>query len=305
MGCFKPNQAYRGPGGEIVFDRVKSLSKISFLLPCGQCIGCRMSKANEWGIRCMHEARMHPHSCFVTLTYNDDFLPDGMSLCKRDLQLFMKRLRKAREPSKIRFFAGAEYGDDNNRPHYHLLLFNVCFADQRFHGKNKRGEDLFTSQELSDLWLRQGFCTIGAVTMDSAVYCAKYALKKIGGDRAYEHYQFFDESGNTALREPEFALMSRRPGLGMSYYDKYGQEVRDNDNVIVGGRKAAVPRFYDTKTELASPATPGMIDKSVYGRIKALRKRKAVLAKADNTPERLRVKEVIAVAAARKKERKL
>ena len=119
----------------------------------------------------------------MTLTYDTKFLPPGGSVSLRDVQLFMKRLRKAKEPSKLRFFLGAEYGDENRRPHYHAILFNCGFSDKLFFGRNGRGEPLFTSAELSRCWSIDGepigHCTIGAVTFDSAVYCAKYALKQI------------------------------------------------------------------------------------------------------------------------------
>lgn len=306
MSCVKPLEAWRGSGGAIVFDRKKSTTKVPFQLPCGRCIGCRLEKARQWGMRCMHEKRMHARSCYVTLTYNDEFLPDGGTLVKRDLQLFMKRLRKARQPEKIRFFAGGEYGDTNKRPHYHLLLFGCDFPDVRHHGRNMRGEPLYTSAELAELWF-QGFNTIGEVTFDSAVYCAKYALKKVNGEYAWQHYEFIDESGVVYDRQPEFALMSRRPGIGSDYYAKYGNEIRDLDSVVFNGRTVRPPRFYDTRSEaMQEPLSDGaLIDNRPLAVHKRERKRLALLNKADNTPERLLVKEKLMQIAADKKERKL
>jgi len=231
---------------------------------------------------------------YVTLTYNDEFVPMGNSLVLRDLQLFMKKLRKAREPSKVRFFAGGEYGESNGRPHYHLLLFNCGFPDKLFHTNNKRGEPLFRSAELEKLW-GMGFCTIGDVTFDSAVYCAKYALKKVTGEAAAEHYTFYDDDGVVYERVPEFAVMSRRPGIGATYYERYGNEIAAHDSVVINGREVKPARFYDTRTEVEYPVQ--------YVDNKRSRKRAAVLNKADNTPERLRVKEKIMVYAAEKKEK--
>nr|UQB76418.1 replication associated protein [Flumine microvirus 29] len=281
----------------ITFDINKSATRISFGLPCGRCIGCRLEKARQWGVRCLHEKKMHADSCYVTLTYNDECVPEGNTLVVRDLQLFMKRLRKSREPAKVRFFAGGEYGETNYRPHYHVLLFGCGFPDKLFHTNNKRGEPLFISKELQDLW-GLGFCTIGDVTFDSAVYCAKYALKKVTGEAAYAHYNIIDEDG-VVLQEriPEFALMSRRPGIGAGYYEKFGEEVRCHDNVIVNGLEVRPPRFYDTRSEL--------LDGPLFDLNKRKRKRLAVLSKADNTAERLRVKEKLMILAAEKKERKL
>lgn len=304
MSCVKPLKAYwRSRSRDaITFDINKSATRISFALPCGRCIGCRLEKARQWGVRCLHEKKMWKHNAFVTLTYNDKFLPLGGTLELRDLQLFMKRLRKARNSCKenpIRFFAGGEYGETNRRPHYHLLLFNCGFGDQLFHTYNKRGEALYTSKELDGFWSVDGecmgHCTIGEVTFDSAVYCAKYALKKVTGDAAAEHYAVFDSDGVVYDRRPEFAVMSRRPGIGAGYYEKFGQEVRDHDSIIVNGHEVRPPRFYDTRSEC--------IDNALFNLNKRKRKRLSVLNRADNTEERLRVKEVLMITAAKKKER--
>lgn len=299
MSCVRPLTAYwRSPvRGSITFDRVQSATKIPFKLPCGRCIGCRLEKARQWGIRCMHEAKMWPRNSYVTLTYKD--MPVGNSLQLTDLQLFMKKLRERRDRAgkgKVRFFAGGEYGEENKRPHYHLLLFNCDFPDMRFLTKNKRGEDLFSSKELEEIW-PQGFNTIGAVTFDSCVYCAKYALKKISGDRAAEHYSWYDEDGVCYERRPEFAVMSLKPGIGSGYYERFGAEVRDHDSVVVNGREVRPPRFYDVRSE--------SLDESLFLQHKRKRKRLAVLNRADNTDERLRVKERLMEIAAEKKERKL
>lgn len=288
-----------------------------------------MDKANEWGLRCMHEAKLYKQNSFVTLTYNDKFLPPGGSVSLRDVQLFMKRLRFHKnavyeelgaderkvffpDGPKVRFFLGAEYGDENRRPHYHALLFNCGFGDKRPFGKNARGEVLYISDELSRLWSvdgeTMGHCTIGAVTLESACYCAKYAFKKIvitdaspqeARERWERHYVVYDGDGQVFERDPEFAVMSRRPGIGSGYYEKFGAEVRVHDNVRLDGRFVRPPRFYDTRSERE--------DSERFAVVKAARKRAAVkdVVKADNTPERLRVKERIAKIAANQKERKL
>ena len=93
-------------------------------VPCGKCIASRIQKRNELTMRCLHELSYHDSSSFVTLTYNDDSLPDNSSLRKRDLQLFFKRLRKAVLPVRIRYFACGEYGDNSHRPQ-HTVYYHV------------------------------------------------------------------------------------------------------------------------------------------------------------------------------------
>ncbi|UDN67744.1 replication initiator protein [robinz microvirus RP_106] len=312
MSCVAPLKAYWTSRARdaLTFDSVKSLNKISFPLPCGRCIGCRMEKARQWGLRCLHEKKMWEHNHYVTLTYNDESLPPGGSVCLRDVQLFMKRLRKAKGSTKdnpLRFFLGAEYGEDNRRPHYHALMFNLPLHDRLFYTNNKRGEPLYTSNELSSIW-GLGFVTIGEVTFDSAVYCAKYAMKKLNVSShssdaavaAYKlRYEVYDEFGEVFERSPEFAVMSRRPGIGAKYYSCYGSEIRAHDNVVVSGRPCRPPRFYDERSKVVAPER--------FEVVKAQRKAASVkdAVKADNTPERLRVKEKLLLDAAVKKERKL
>nr|QJB19253.1 MAG: replication initiator protein [Microvirus sp.] len=315
MSCFHPLKAFWRSASRdaITFDATKSATKIPFQLPCGRCIGCRMEKARQWGLRCMNEAKCWPSNYYVTMTYNSEYMPPGGSVSLRDVQLFMKRLRKhfnSNKDNPVRFFLGAEYGEDNRRPHYHALLFNVQFDDLRLHGYNGRGEPLYTSATMSRLWGDDmgtfGFVTLGAVTFESAVYCAKYALKQI---KLSEHsteaarqewekrYVVYDADGIVYERDREFAVMSRRPGIGAPYYEKYGQEIRNHDNMVVNGRTVRPPRYYDTKSDA--------IDPDRFAAVKKDRKRLAVLSKPDNTPERLEVKEKLAEIAASKQERKL
>ena len=104
-------------------------------IPCGKCIGCRLDYSRTWADRCMLESQYHKNNWFLTLTYDNDHLPEQRpgspvhSLQKRDMQLFMKRLRKRFPNDKIRFFGCGEYGSKSCRPHYHLLLFGVPFED--------------------------------------------------------------------------------------------------------------------------------------------------------------------------------
>lgn len=319
MSCVRPLDGFRVTGGRVlVVERGArppraATTRVRIPIPCGKCIGCRMSKAQDWAVRCLHEKKMWPHSCFVTLTYSDDFLPKGGSLVLRDLQLFMKRLRKrksANADNPIRYFIGGEYGEQNGRPHYHALLFNCSFGDMVRIGVNARGEPLFTSAELSSLWSvdgePMGYCTIGEVTFESALYCAKYALKKITGDAAYDYYQVYDENGEVFSREPEFAVQSKRPGLGGFFFDKFFDEIMNNDSVLVSGREVRVPRYYTERSKVRLQHDENAaFCKCLECSNKRLRKSRARANAADNTPERLGVKEKLMLISAKEKEKKL
>src|SRR4051812_44934530 len=102
MPCYYPQSAYRTSTGSVTFSRAASLSGEKFDLPCGQCIGCRLERSRQWAMRLVHEKKLHSHSSFITLTYDDKNLPLGGTLIKRDFQLFMKRLRKC-QSNPLRF----------------------------------------------------------------------------------------------------------------------------------------------------------------------------------------------------------
>nr|CDL65959.1 unnamed protein product [uncultured bacterium] len=148
----------------------------------------------------------HIESCFITLTYNDDNLPYDVfsplpSLCKRDVQLFMKRLRKMFSYKQIRFYLCGEYGEQTHRPHYHAIIFGHDFnADTDFHGSSKT---------LEHLW-QFGNNYVGQCNPKTIQYVAGYVTKK-----------YVNKKRDTIT--PEFTLMSRRPGIGFYALNSYEQ----------------------------------------------------------------------------------
>lgn len=253
-------------------------------VPCGQCIGCRLEKSRQWAIRCVHEAQMNEENIFITLTYNNENLPKDKSLNKRHLQLFMKRLRKHTGPG-VRFYACGEYGEKFKRPHYHACIFNYKFKDQKI-WKTTRGVTLYTSETLDKIW-GKGFTTIGDVTFESAAYVARYVTKKINGEKALEHYNEIDKTTGEIITEriPEFTNMSRRPGIGKTWFDKYKTEVYPSDFVIMRNQKIKPAKYYDTIYDKEAPEK--------LMKVKRKRRDKAKAKEQDNTWDRLDTKKKV------------
>jgi hypothetical protein len=257
MGCDTPLKAYRSQEFNpetgryrMTFNSKNSLSGTPIKVPCGRCTGCKLEKARQWAVRCENEAQMHPENCWITLTYDRAHLPVDYSVHPRVMQLFFKKLRKSIAPKKIRFYLGAEYGDLNLRPHYHIIIFNHDFNDKIFYEKTPQGHELFTSKSLDLLW-GNGLATIGAVTFQTAGYTARYSTKKITGPKASDHYLREHPDHHFICRvRPEFSLMSRGGrggggGIGSPYLAKYKTEIYQSDEVMSNGRPARPPRFYD------------------------------------------------------------
>lgn len=301
MPCYAPLTGFYskevGKSGKrgITFDRNASFSGQSLKLPCGQCIGCRLERSRQWAVRCVHENQMHADSCFLTLTYDDENLPIGGTLVKSHLSAFVKRLHNRLLRSRgfgVRFYGCGEYGEQYGRPHYHVLIFGYDFSDKKFFQKNSRGENLYVSNELRELW-PQGHSSIGAVTFDSAAYVARYIMKKVTGDFAQDYYDVMTSDGEIVSRVPEFTNMSRRPGIGMTWYKKFGSHAFKWDSVVINGKEVRPPRYYDTQYEVVDAVHMKML--------KRKRKRMAVSHKDDNTPERRRVREIVQYARSTKR----
>jgi len=218
--------------------------KQNIQIPCGRCLGCKTRRSQEWAARVMHEARYHEHTLFVTLTYDPEHLPKNGHLVPRDLQLFLKKLRKAAATghqhiigNRVRYLASGEYGDIFGRPHYHAILFGIGFRDEQIATK-----DLKRSPTLEALW-GMGTANYGQVTMASAAYVAGYTAKKLGSTHC-------DSDG--VVLEPPFLRVSTRPGIGADYAHRYASDFRMG-SLVVDGEHRAMPRYYKKLLETHRP----------------------------------------------------
>lgn len=196
---------------------IKPFLKGALPLPCGQCMPCRINKRRVWTTRLTLELYQHREAAFVTLTYAPEHLPADGSVSKRELQLFMKRLRFAVAPAELRFFGVGEYGERTGRAHYHVLLYGI-------------GAD--SSSVIQAAW-PFGHIHVGSVTKESCGYCAGYVTKKltIKGDPRLQG------------REPEFCLMSRKPGIGAKAAEQIGEQmVRTSGAAQWINREGDVPK---------------------------------------------------------------
>lgn len=270
-------------------EKIKSLLNLSsnsnytyLKLPCGQCIGCRLDRAHQWAVRCMHEAKTSTACAFITLTFGEEqtyeyFRKKGYSKKEAKLktnqliwsldvgtfQKFMKRLRKKVAPLRVRFFHVGEYGTKKCRAHHHALIFGYDFPDKIKHSYKKleNGQFLeyYISPMLSKLW-PFGFHIIGDVTQESADYCARYCTKKVNGQLKDSYYNG---------RKPEYLTMSRNPGIGYEWFKMYGMtDVYPQDFMLDKKKHKVRPaRYYDKLFDIENPEE--------FAKIKAIREMKA------------------------------
>lgn len=235
---------------------------------------------------------MHRANCFLTLTYNNENLPGDGSLRLEDWQLFVRRVRK--NLGAFRYLHCGEYGEENFRPHYHACVFGLDFSSDRFVYKVDRGNTLWRSPTLESLW-PLGFATIGGLSFQSAAYVARYVMKKATGPLAEKRYSRLNpETGEVWQVKPEYVTMSRRPGLGSTWFDRYQSDVFPSDEVVHEGRRYRPPRFYSSK-----------LPEKELEEVKVKRRRLVEQRKEDLTPERLSVRERSADARLRQYKRDL
>ena len=228
---------------------------------CGKCPACKIRRVQDWVFRLRQEEKSSFSSYFVTLTYGPMYIPitkNGfMTLVKKDLQLYFKRLRKLeaqkvhvsskiainrkgkytklKKPKKefitlynqkIKYYACGEYGGQTNRPHYHIILLNVI---------NKQNIEKAWTIDNKEI----GITDIGTVTQASIAYTCKYIDKP---KRIPMHKR--DD------RLKEFSIMSL--GIGSNYITdqtiEYHHRQIDNNYIIQdGGQKHPLPKYYRDK----------------------------------------------------------
>lgn len=255
------------------------------MIPCGQCISCRLNKSRDWANRVMCEASEYENNYFITLTYSDEYLPikriyneetgeiiTGFTLKKEDLEKFNHDLRQYWERkfkhTGIRYYECGEYGSSENteRPHYHCIIFNLPYLnDLKLYKANAIGDNLYTSETITKIW-KKGYVVIGEVTWDSAAYVARYVMKKKYGKAADEYYR-------SQAKIPEFTTMSRMPGIGRNYYEDNKMRIYTTDEVFIKGRDKVIStkpsKYFDRLFEQDKP--------DLYKEIKKSREKKNIL----------------------------
>lgn len=268
MTCIDPVYI-RDPDNKRIWMRVK----------CGGCRTCLLARARDMSLRGSHELRYHDEACFLTLTYDDFYLPVNRgnipSLCPPHLQLFLKRLRKAVYPVIIKYIACGEYGSITARPHYHLIIYGCDFrsSDLTFdsdpnivtsiHDPNSlsTSSNAYCSTLLSSLWT-YGKHHISSVTPASISYVCQYSLKKVRGKLAkklsYELGQY-----------PEFIRVSR--GIGSRWCDEFSSDFSKSDEIIMDNKKYKTPRYYLLRLKKKNPE---LFEKLVEARTEHIKKMK-------------------------------
>lgn len=208
-------------------------------VPCGKCEACQHNRTVEWVQRIQDEFQFSRNGVFLTLTYNDENLPQYVN--KEDVQKFFKRLRKRCEPSSIkglhnsryrplRYFLTSEYGPLHNRPHYHAIVMDIIPIEDNYPDIRKLYEVLEKSWGL-------GFIYVEPITVGNCHYVVDYMVKDFHEDLPYE------------LKQTLFNLKSN--GLGLKFIsdeqNKFNLGNRSDFRIPSESGKRNMPRYYKEK----------------------------------------------------------
>lgn len=252
------------------------------LVPCGHCVGCSSDISRDWSYRMLMEKAVSKNAWFLTLTYDDEHIPSDHQLDKSHLDDFIKKLRNYYYDlglDNIRYYACGEYGSKTVRPHYHMIVYNIPLTPMEFNlfgvsppsevyknkvvGTSLDKTPLYQIDFINNLW-NNGYVVIGEVTQASCAYVARYVNKKrLSGVKNEE----LKENGIT----PEFNCMSRMPGIGVGYYEKYRQEILGKKlDFYIGSSRISVGRSFEKWLEKYHPEEMNRykelkIKKALYG----------------------------------------
>lgn len=240
MACLQPLTAWQTQKPNALGKRPVSLTKERphgtehLLLPCGSCLACRTARARAWAIRNHMEAQQHQHATFTTLTYDDTHLPPTLS--RRDLSLFLKRLRR-HTPARLRFFACGEYGAQTDRPHYHAILYGASALELR--------------HPIQENW-NLGYTYTTPATDAAIAYVAGYVTKKLDTIRNLTDVKYDPLKKAFVKHVPPFLQMSCKPhGIGGTAREHAASW---RSFAIHNGHIVPVPRYYqDAWKKTATP----------------------------------------------------
>lgn len=221
------------------------------VFPCGKCLFCRVNVASMWQHRILLESTSHKENTFLTVTFDDDNLPDPPTLDKEEVKKYLKRLRRRVEPRMVRYFCAGEYGEINRRPHYHFAIF---------------GLDPETDREVMEKAWNKGFVYTGRLEAKSARYISGYIVKGHN----------FKEAKVLNGLEPEFRLMSKN--LGLRAVEGIGQELKNNPwkniqpitRISYGKKKLPLGKYLTDKLIRFAELDKGGYESEKNGKIKAL-----------------------------------
>ena len=160
---------------------------------CRECWQCRKRRVNDYVGRCIAESKFAKKTYAVTLTYGGDEGVNAVTLIYKDVQDFLKRLRKK---YKCRYIVTGEYGSAKGRSHWHIILF---FQDN--------WPEVTSNKRVDWKYWKHGFAYFQEPDWKGFEYCLKYVLKD-----------------QTSRQSDCHLAMSKKPPLGHEFFQQLAKQ---------------------------------------------------------------------------------
>lgn len=231
-----------------------SVYPLFFYAPCNKCPDCLRKKYSELSARLQCEAFSHPPTArpiFFTLTYKNEFLPEGGNVSKSDITEFTNKLSIYLHRNGIlqtpRIFIASEYGPyKTRRPHYHGLIFGLeLLTKEQRQAFNKSIRQAWPKCVYERLTWEFARSSIGV-----ARYCTKYVLKQfsmpdsVPPGRLPNFYSTPRRSGalgSLVLKKPDILhnILNSEDGTMSVFDSSYDKDGKLTKSI----RKCNIPKF--------------------------------------------------------------
>lgn len=272
-------------------------------LPCGHCLECTLKNRRDWTTRALCEFQSWDRTAFITLTYNEENLPENGDLRRSDWKKFADKLRayvkRKYKIDKIVLFGCGEYGCNPEdpvktpagRPHFHCCVFGFDFPDKYAWSRSGTGFVTYRSPFLESIWT-SGHSVVQSLEYGDLAYCAGYvekkALKRLSAEQKYGNSNYFgrqryfyDQFG--CVHPAEFRITPCRPALGRHWIEKFFKDAYPSGFIVINDQKYSVPKYFDKYCKEK--------DLDMYLRVRKERLKKMYERSAENTPERRATRE--------------
>jgi hypothetical protein len=219
---------------------------------CGKCEPCLIKKQAIWTQRLQHEAKYYKWNeiVFITLTYDMQYLPKNNSLIKSEVRRFIERLKryylnKLRIRLNIKYFASGEYGTNNGRPHYHLIVMGFYVRPDWISPKDGKTLGIEIQRRISRSW-GKGFASIELAQKASFSYTANHQTKK-------QHHQITEKQLKPFITMTKGNRYNRYASMGARYAKnhadeiiKNGYRIKEKRNPYEPTRNIPINKYYKT-----------------------------------------------------------
>lgn len=231
------------------------------IIPCRNCIGCRLDYSREWANRGYLESKKSEDNYFITLTYDEEHLPIDESITTSEgktytrseewkgnlrpehLKKFIHDIRqyfyRKNKKQRIKYLACGEYGTENKRPHYHIILFDCPFTPNDMYNPRIIDKEIYYQNRIIEKYWKRGLSNVTVASWNTIAYVARYVTKKQYGHNAEDERA---QKGQIA----EFIRVSN--GIGKEYWEQNKEKILKTDSITIKNGKGVhttkPPRYF-------------------------------------------------------------